>query len=68
MGILETAIVVALIMYSLFLLTILVEYISDKRARKNEIPKAPGPAEKAEEQSDEKKDGAPEQWKQEEFE
>lgn len=68
MSTLESAIVAALIIYSLFLLAILAEYISDKRARNSEIPQTPGQDEKAEEQSDEKKDGAPEQWKHEEFE
>lgn len=67
-GIFENAIIAALIAYFLFLLVILVEYITDKRARKTEISQAPGPDEKAEEQSDEKKDGVPEQWKHEEFE
>lgn len=69
----ESVIVAAFILYSLFLLAILIEYITDKRAKRaqapgeaQEIPPSPGqekepgqPAEKGE---------APEQWKHEEFE
>ena len=87
MSILEAAIIAALSIYSLFLLAILIEYITDKRgkkrsqalgkhrnsaprgsekakaARREEIPQASGPV--TEEKGE---DGAPEQWKTEEFE